>query len=313
MKKCILFVDDEVNVLQGLRRMLRSMRCEWDMQFAESGEQALALLKKVPAEVVVTDMRMPGMDGGELLQRIKELYPHVVRIVLSGHSEKEMVMKAVQSAHQYLAKPCNADALKGTITRAYALRDILRQESLRRLVSRVGSLPSLPSLYTELLEELQSPRSSTDAAGRIIARDLGMTSKVLQLVNSAFFGLPRHIETPSQAVRLLGLETVKALVLGIEVFSKFSNDCAPYFDLQGLWSHSLTVGAVAKALAKFEKRGRTRPTRPLWEGCSTIWESSFSPLTVPRSIRTFLRQETRRTSRISVTRNAGAWGRVTPR
>ncbi|MCF8062597.1 MAG: HDOD domain-containing protein [Deltaproteobacteria bacterium] len=253
MKKRILFVDDEPNVLQGLGRMLRNMRHEWDMQFADSGAQALALMERKPAEVVVTDMRMPGMDGGELLHRIKDLYPQAVRIVLSGHSEKEMVMKAVQSAHQYLAKPCDADTLKITVTRAYALREILTRDALRRLVSRIGSLPSLPSLYTELLEELRSPRSSTDAAGRIISRDLGMTSKVLQLVNSAFFGLPRHIETAAQAARLLGLETVKALVLGIEVFSKFSNDCAPGFDLQGLWSHSLAVGAAAKLLARQEK------------------------------------------------------------
>ncbi len=254
MKKRILFVDDEKNILQGLERMLRGMRGEWDMRFAESGAMALAMMKNEPFDVVVADMRMPGMDGGELLGRIKDLDPQVVRIVLSGHSEMEMVMKAVRTAHQYLAKPCDADTLRSTIVRACTLRDTLDHESLRKLVSRIDSLPSLPSLYAELLEELESPRSSMENIGRIISRDLGMAAKVLQLVNSAFFGLPRRIEEPAQAVTLLGIETVKTLILGIEVFTKFEGGCMPDLDLEGLWSHSLAVGSFSRILARLEKQ-----------------------------------------------------------
>lgn len=251
--KRVLFVDDEKNILQGLQRMLRGMRSEWDMRFAESGAQALAMMEKEHFDVVVTDMRMPKMDGGELLGRVKELDPQVVRIVLSGHSEMEMVVKAVRTAHQYLAKPCDAETLRSTIDRACMLRETLTHESLRKLVSGIDSLPSLPSLYTELLEELESPRSSMENIGKIISRDLGMVTKVLQLVNSAFFGLPRRIEEPAQAVTLLGIETVKALILGIEVFTKFEGGCATGFDLEGLWSHSLSVGSLSRILARHER------------------------------------------------------------
>lgn len=255
-KKRILFVDDDANVLQGLRRMLRGLRGDWDMHFVESGDQALRIMAKDPFDVVVTDMRMPGMDGGDLLLQIREHYPQVVRIVLSGHSDQDLVLKSVCSAHQYLSKPCDAEILKATVSRACALQDLLGQETLKQFVSRIDALPSLPSLYTEVLKELESPQSSIQRVGKIIAQDMGMTAKILQLVNSAFFGLPRHIETPAQAVALLGLDTVKALVLGIGVFSRFESESRAGFDLEGLWRHSMTTAASARAVARLENLAR---------------------------------------------------------
>ena len=111
-KRKILFVDDEPNILQGLRRMLHSMRRDWDMEFAESGQQALELLNNSHFDVVVTDMRMPGMNGLELLNEIKRLYPEVIRIVLSGQASKEIIIQSVGPIHQYLSKPTNSYKMK---------------------------------------------------------------------------------------------------------------------------------------------------------------------------------------------------------
>ena len=158
MKKRILFVDDEPEVLNGLKRMLRGMRHEWDISFATSGREALELFDDGPGfDVVVSDMRMPGMDGAQLLEEVKKRRPGAVRIVLSGHSEREMVMKSVGHTHQYLAKPCRPDVLKATVERACALRSLLANESLLELVTRLDKLPSLPSLYFQIMEELSSP------------------------------------------------------------------------------------------------------------------------------------------------------------
>jgi CheY-like chemotaxis protein len=74
-------------VLESLRSMLRKHRHEWEMTFASDGEAALLELQRAPFEVVVTDMRMPRMDGATLLRRIIEDHPQVVRIVLSGRTE----------------------------------------------------------------------------------------------------------------------------------------------------------------------------------------------------------------------------------
>jgi HD-like signal output (HDOD) protein/CheY-like chemotaxis protein len=248
----ILFVDDEPNVLEGLQRMLRSMRHEWDMAFAEGGVAALEILDAGPCDVVVSDMRMPGMDGVRLLSEVRERYPQTVRIVLSGHSDHELILKSVGAAHQYLSKPCDADSVKETVVRAFALRDLLTNEKLQLLVSRMRSLPSVPSLYAQLLEELESPDASIERIGEIVSRDPGMTAKILQLVNSAFFGLRRHISSSADATSLLGLDTIKALALSVGVFSRFDRAQVPGFDLDALLSYSTAIGMIAREIARAE-------------------------------------------------------------
>ena len=254
MKKRILFVDDEPKILEGLQRILRSMRQEWEMQFAGSGQEALESLSKEPFDVVVSDLRMPGMDGAQLLTEVMRLYPQIARIVLSGSSDQEIVLKSVRIAHQYLAKPCEAETLKSVVMRTCALRELLADDAVRSMVSSMDSIPSLPSLYVEIMEEIQSPNASVQRVGKIISKDMGMITKILQLVNSAFFGLRRHVSSPSQAVSLLGLDTIRALVLSVQIFTQFDSQKPSGLSLERVWKHSFLTGAFAKAIAKEEKQ-----------------------------------------------------------
>lgn len=254
MKKKILFVDDEPNLLQGLQRMLRPMRQEWEMSFAQSGAEALELLNQQKFEVIVSDMRMPGMDGVQLLTEVQRRYPHIMRIILSGHSDKEFVLKSVKTVHQYLSKPCEPETLKAVINRASSLDQWLAQESLKKLVSQITVLPSLPSLYLEIVEALNSPEVSLHKIGDIISKDIGMTAKILQLVNSAFFGLPRRISNPRQAVTLLGLDLVKTLVLSINIFQQFDQKRISTIILKDLWQHSFHTAVMAKNIAQAESQ-----------------------------------------------------------
>ncbi|PVV23885.1 MAG: hypothetical protein B6D78_02380 [gamma proteobacterium symbiont of Ctena orbiculata] len=254
-KKKILFVDDEPNVLSGLRRTLRTQRKVWEMEFVASGQDALAKAAESSFDAVVTDMRMPGMDGAELLNRIAEKHPDTIRVVLSGQSDQESVMKTVGPAHQYLNKPCEIDALKTTLARAFSLRDLLGESRLKSLVSGMRMLPSLPALYNELMNIIQDPNASVADVGRLVAKDPAMTVKILQLVNSAFFGLGRHISNPVDAASLLGLEILKPLVLSIGIFKQFEADKLDVkgFSLDALWLHSSRVGSLAKLIAKKER------------------------------------------------------------
>jgi putative nucleotidyltransferase with HDIG domain len=247
-KKNILFVDDELNIIQGLKRMFYNMKNDWEMFFALSGDEALNILEENPIDVVISDMRMPNMDGAELLNKVCVLYPQTVRIILSGHSDEKMILKSAKSTHQFIAKPCNPDILKGTIERAVALRDVLMDKNLIRIVTGAGNLPSLPDLYYRLVEELNSEDASLKEIGNIIKSDIVMTAKILQLVNSAFFGLPQTVMNPQQAVNLLGTETIKALILSIGIFSAFSKVRTPGFSLENLWEHSMHVGTLAKKI-----------------------------------------------------------------
>lgn len=251
-KRRILFVDDEQLVLKGLQRMLRSMRHEWEMCFVTSGQAALELIRKEPFDAVVTDMQMPAMNGVQLLAEVMKDYPDIVRIILSGQIDQKMILKTVRSAHQHLSKPCDADLMKSTLAQTFALRDLLADETIKKIVSRIESLSSLPSLYLEIMEELQSANTSFKKIGGIISKDVGMTAKILQMVNSAFFGLRRQISSPQDAVSYLGFDTVKSLVLSAKIFSQFDQKKMPGFSLDDLWNHSMLTGTFAKIVAQLE-------------------------------------------------------------
>lgn len=244
--KRILFVDDEPRLLEGLQRMLRSHRAHWDMAFASSGAEALAMVAARPFDVIVTDMRMPGMDGAELLQRVRDVAPNIIRIILSGYFQKEAALRAVPVAHQFLAKPCDPDALREAIERACGLNARLPDEALRHAVCAIGELPALPRTSAALMQALQFPDTPLEEIGRIVEQDVGITAKVLQLVNSAFFGLRLEIATVQKAVRYLGLNTLKQLVLSAEIFRAFCPARSVRgFSLENFEHHSQLAARIA--------------------------------------------------------------------
>ncbi len=252
--KNLLFVDDEPKVLQGLQRQLRPMRNEWNMNFVEDGRLALDFMANHPVDVIISDMVMPAVDGSQLLSEVTKRHPHTVRIVLSGHAEREAVLRLVGPAHQYLSKPCDAEELRNAIARAFALRDLLCNEQLKQLATRVKCLPSLPTLYNQLNEEFQKDDPSLERVGEIISRDIGMTTKILQLVNSAFFGLPQPVSNPAEAVMYLGLSTVRSLVLSLQVFSQFDQQACQGFSLDALANHCWMTAVSARRVAHEERK-----------------------------------------------------------
>jgi HD-like signal output (HDOD) protein len=263
MKK-ILFVDDDALISEAMQRMLHHMRADWDMRFAGSGAQALQMLADAPADVVVSDMRMPGMNGAQLLNEVSRLYPKSVRLILSGYADMEMILQCISGTHQFLAKPCSSEVLKKVILRALEMDAWVNNDQLKMLVSRLGALPTLPTLYFEIIREIQSPSATLDKVGNIIARDPAMTAKMLQLVNSAFFGLHRKLTDPTEAVLQLGLETIKSLVLILHVFAELKTSEATRIPIQKLWHHSLATGATARRIAIWERQDKT-----LTEECFT--------------------------------------------
>lgn len=266
MKKSILFVDDEPMILQGLQRMLRPLRHEWDMDFVESGGLALQRMEQKNYDVIVSDMRMPGMNGAELLNQVMTLHPKTIRLILSGQSEHELILKCVGSTHQYLAKPCEPEALKATIARATSFQFTCDNERVQALVPRLERLPSLPSIYMELTRLLESPDVSMEEVGALIGRDIGLTARLLKIVNSGFFGLRRELTTPVEAASYLGVEIIKALMLGIHVYNEFKAELGPRFSAERLWQHSLKVGAAAERVAKAEGAGKDVSSQALTAG-----------------------------------------------
>jgi len=245
----VLFVDDEPKILEGLRRMLRPQRHEWEMAFAPGSEAALAMLEASPFDVIVSDMRMPGMDGAVLLGRVREAFPHMVRIVLSGHTELSTALQVVPVAHQFLAKPCDAGMLRVSIERACHLHDLLSDDSIRRTVTGLGDLPSGPRTYRALTQSLLDPDVKLQQVAKIIEQDVGVSAKVLQLVNSAFFGISHPMTNIQSAVSYLGINTLKSLVLSVEIFQAFKLERElPGFSLEKLQYHARFTAHIAGRL-----------------------------------------------------------------
>lgn len=244
----ILFVDDDQNIIQGYKRTLHSMRNQWTMYFVQSSKEALEFLDKETVDILVTDMRMPEMDGAKLLSIVKEKYPSIARIILSGYSEKEFILKSSTTAHQFLAKPCKIEALINTIQKITTLKEQIYSDEIKALVVGLNQLPSLPQIYLKLEAEINAPNVSVKKIGDLIAKDITMTAKILQLVNSAFFGLPIKINDPVQAANYLGLDTLKSLILLHHIFSSLEKNDSYNLFLENMWKHSFQIANRAKKI-----------------------------------------------------------------
>jgi HD-like signal output (HDOD) protein len=217
----IIFVDDETKILEGLQRMLRPERRKWEMAFAPGAAAALSMLEVSPFDVIVSDMKMPGLDGASLLKVVRERYPNMLRIILSGYTEVSAAFNAIPVAHQFLAKPCDPDALRIAIERATSLNEILNSKLLASLVGSVEQLPSMSDTYLDMQRAFQDPLCSIERLTAIIRRDPALCAKVLQLVNSAFFGTVRVVTDINIAVSRLGMNVLQTLVLSVEILRTF--------------------------------------------------------------------------------------------
>jgi HD-like signal output (HDOD) protein len=244
----ILFVDDEQQILDGLRALLRPKRHVWETVFVTSGADALAALGQAHFDVIVSDMKMPGMDGATLLRHVQARHPGVVRIVLSGHAELESALRTVPVAHQFLLKPCDPQVLECVVQRACDLQALINNEAIRKFVSGVQSLPALPHVYVQLTALLENENSGVAQIARVIEQDPAMCAKVLQLVNSSFIGLGRTISDVEQAISYLGLTLLKNLTLVVQVFNVRALSEARRLQVHRLQRHGLLVGAIARRM-----------------------------------------------------------------
>ncbi len=247
-KRILIAVADS-----GAREELRQAFGEhWQVTLAASGPAALAEMEKQPCDVLVADLDLPEIDGAELLNQTRKKYPNSVLFILAAEADKERVMKNVLGAHQFLTKPCDKATLKNAIQRALALDTWIANNKMRELVARIRTFPTVPSLYLEVLTALKSPSSTTEQVGAIIAKDMAMMTKLLQVLNSACFGLPRRITNPAEAVGILGFEAVKSMVMTIKLLNQYDKIKPVYFSVDRLWRHSTEVARSAKQLVLLE-------------------------------------------------------------
>ncbi|MBX2821647.1 MAG: HDOD domain-containing protein [Rhodothermaceae bacterium] len=250
----ILLVDDHQELLNSLNRAFYLLPDEWEVDAANNGKEAIEMLGKRAYDVIVTDIKMPLMNGADLLDVVVSMYHSTIRIVLSGYTEKDLIYKTVGTAHHFLTKPVNLEKLIGVIRRSLSLRSQLTDVKIKSLVSGIRTLPSLPRVYQELIQALRKTTVSMKEIETIVSRDVGLTAKLLHLVNSSFFGRASRVTSVMQAIQLLGVEVVKAIAVSTAVFTPFKENKSSYFSMLSFEERSMAIAIRARELAKTEKQ-----------------------------------------------------------
>ncbi len=250
LKPKVMFVDDEKNIIDGMKRMLYPMRKEWDMIFTTSGIKALEFMKTNHVDVIISDMRMPEMDGSELLTIIKEKYPSTARYILSGYSDKDMILKTIDSADQFLSKPCNSNMIKRVIKKVLNKKNSTNKRKVIEYMSQIETMPTLPKVHRRLTRTLQSDDYTIKTIAEIIQHDVAIAAKIMQLVNSTFFGLKRSISDLTEAVTYLGIDVIKAIIASVGTFSQFTDEEMKTFEIDALYRHCTTCSMLCKNILK---------------------------------------------------------------
>jgi HD-like signal output (HDOD) protein len=252
--KRILFVDDDASILAGLQNLLYKDRKRWDMVFALGGKLALAEVHKAPFDIVVSDMRMPDIDGAQLLGTIRDEYPSTVRIMLSGHADRDAIVRLLPTLHQLLVKPCNVATLRGVIERSSDGVNVERDAKIRQIVGAVDKLPTPPEVYFELSRLLQSATAGVNDVAKVVARDPALAAKVLQLVNCSYFSAGQVTTSIAQAVSLLGTEQLRYIALTASVFSGPATAAGGTFSLAEAQQTAIRAANLARAFAEPAQR-----------------------------------------------------------
>ena len=252
MKKRILFVDDDPLQLNLYALMLEDEPDAWEVALAIGGREALEILAQGRFDVVVSDMRMSGTDGMELMTEICRRHPHVSRIIISGIDDQEEIARCLETTHQFLTKPVGASDLLATLACIRQLDAYLRDEKLKALVGKLDALPSFPTVYLKIMKELNADEPSVEIIADIVVKDPALTAKMLQVANSAAFGLAQKVSSPFAAVQFLGLATVRSIALSSHVFSNFERAPIKGFSVRHLWDSALRCARITRAIMQME-------------------------------------------------------------
>jgi putative nucleotidyltransferase with HDIG domain len=252
MKKNILLVDEDALVLKALKRSLRRFKDQCNVFYAQSATEALEQLDQDVIDVLITEVRLIDSDSELFLRTFLKQHPSAARIVLTGYTNSDTIFKFAGLAHQLLAKPWSDQTLIETIQRADFISQMLSDERLKRTLNLIENFPSIPSVYMELTKKLNSSNASMEEIGAIIIRDPSLTIKLLQIVNSPYYGLPMPVTDPQKAVTLLGLDIVKGFVLTSGIFKQYEQPSPVGLQIDALWQHSLKAANIVRQIARWE-------------------------------------------------------------
>jgi len=256
----VLFVDDEINILKSIRRGF--LHAPFEVVTAESARDGLRILEESCVDIVVTDYRMPDIDGFQFLKMVKERYPEVNRVILSGFIEKSVAVESLTRglASTYILKPWLNDDVEEKIDHILSMRKALKSKKLLGIINQIENLPHLDNLYQEFMEAVNEDKSM-DTISKIIQKDLSIATKVLQVANSAFYGL-KNCTSIKQAAVTLGLDTLQDILLTISIINTMKWNVTQMNRLQEIFLNAFIMNSHLPQLHKFTPEAHFYRTFP---------------------------------------------------
>lgn len=233
MTQSILFVDDEEHILKSLRRLF--IHTEYETFYAIGGKEALDILEREKIDLIISDMRMPEINGYQLLKEVRQKYPATMRVILSGYAEEKEIIKALQdgSTRMYLMKPWDNEKLLKIIEQLLIVGQLFKDKKVLEIINSIDGLPTLPAVYRKVCNLIEE-NAEIETIAKVIEDDQVIAAKVLQIANSVFYGLPTG--SVKQAIVFLGLSNIKNIVLSISIIqNKICNNTL--FSQEMLWRH----------------------------------------------------------------------------
>ena len=238
--KAILFVDDEIQIIKALERVF--FDAHFKIYTVNSGEAALELLSRSAIDMVVTDIRMPGMDGVELLKRIKLMYPDTIRLILSGYTDENEIISILQNnlAKTYLFKPWDNDELIRVINQNIEPYKQLPHEVIT-YINNLDKLPTINSSYRKIINTIDEGKNAANIAAEI-EKDHTVSAKVLQIVNSAYYGIKTG--SVQKALTFIGINVLKSLVSSLEIMEYLSGTGKNCYISEEIWKHVYNTNKI---------------------------------------------------------------------
>lgn len=239
--KRILCVDDEVEILRSLKRAF--ILSDYEIFVASSAEEAFIIMRDNEIDMIISDMRMPIVDGYKFLSQVKMLYPDIIRIMLSGYSDEKLIIKAVQEniVKSYIFKPWENKLLLGTVEKIFKLQDDMKDKNIDKIVGKFHDIPTISRSYKSIKESIEEDLDF-DIIAELIERDSAITAKILRIANSAFYGI--NTADIKKAITYLGMNNIRDIVMSTSIFESFERDYKAKEIYKKIWKHSFLTNKI---------------------------------------------------------------------
>ena len=276
----LLYLEEDPTLVAQLIHALGN-KSEWEVAHARNPAEARAIAAKQPIDVALLSATMPDTDPVAVAEDLTKVHKKVSIFVLAPDAETGGGLAYASGRFQWLTKPCDPDTLISAIERMAALVSWLTNNTTIDLVAGLHSLPTIPSNYQGVIRAIHSPHSSVQDIAAAVEKDMGITSRVLQVANSAYYGYSKKITSPMEASMLLGIDTLKSLVRYTHVLNNFPQTPATNAVFDQVWRHSAGVAAVARKIVlshtKDETQGDEAFTAALLHDIGKVVLTSLKP------------------------------------